>query len=421
MASFRPLDGVSLASHLADQRGRLNGPLTDSLVPADGPRSLSFSTVNWSASMIAHCERTEEFSQSTGARQSAGQLLSQGPVIHSNGGGATAIVAVPEKTIIVTRVDAINPNGTETLTYSVVSGADAALFSIDPSTGVLTFVAPPEFDHPLDADGNSVYEVIVQVSNSIATATQAIAVEVTSASESVAEADNTDGHPPWTAYARSSASNSRVNDFDVAGTSPSHSLTGGHSSSDIVRPSSTAGVRFSDGAGASSLGHALPGGDVVRPGITGARFTATAQVTAPTVQTMPSAQVGHLLAIAGTYTVLFGVDGISSHAAHHTDDGRSTDLLIEAGSHDGALAFADTDNLPSNGETDGVAAGKAAPDGAGEAKNPGSTPVAPIIEPAAMQAAVSTESEATLATPLVDPVAMERLRPSRRWLRPRRP
>ena len=294
--------------------------------------------------------------------------------------------------------------GPRTLTYSVVSGADAALFSIDPSTGVLTFVAPPEFDHPLDADGNSVYEVIVQVSNSIATATQAIAVEVTSASESVAEADNTDGHPPWTAYARSSASNSRVNDFDVAGTSPSHSLTGGHSSSDIVRPSSTAGVRFSDGAGASSLGHALPGGDVVRPGITGARFTATAQVTAPTVQTMPSAQVGHLLAIAGTYTVLFGVDGISSHAAHHTDDGRSTDLLIEAGSHDGALAFADTDNLPSKGETDGVAAGKAAPDGAGEAKNPGSTPVAPIIEPAAMQAAVSTESEATLATPLVDPV-----------------
>ena len=375
-------DGVSLASHLDDQRGRLNGPLTDSLVPADGPRSLSFSTLNWSASMIAHCERTEvEFSQSTGARQSAGQLLSQGPVIHSNGGGATAIVAVPEKTIIVTRVDAINPNGAEILTYSVVSGADAALFSIDPSTGVLTFVAPPEFDHPLDTDGNGVYDVIVQVSNSIATATQAIAVEVTSASESVAEADNTDSHPPWTAYARSSASNSRVSDFDVAGTSsPSHSLTSGHSSSDIVRSSSTAGVRFNDGAGASSLGHALPGGDVVRPGITGARFTATAQVMAPTVQTMPSAQVGHLLAIAGTYTVLFGVDGISSHAAHHTDDGRSTDLLTEAGSHDGALAFADTDNLPSKGETDGGAASKAAPDGAGEAKNPGSTPVAPIID-----------------------------------------
>jgi hypothetical protein len=405
VASFRPLDGLSLASHSADPQGRPNDPMSDSHVPADGPCSLPMSTLNWSASMIAPCERSDvECPQSVDAGQSAAQLLGQRPLIRSNGGGAMAIISVPEKTVVVTRVEAIPQKKAETLTYSLVSGADAALFSIDALTGVLTFVAPPELDNPIDADGNSVYDVVVQVSNSIATSTQAIAVEVTSASESDGEADNSEGHPHWTAYARSSTSSSRVNDSEVAGTlSPGHSQTAGHSWSDVVRLSNTAGVRFSDASGASSPGSSLTGSsgsDVVRAGATGSRFMApTAQVVAPSV-VAPSAQVGNLLAIAGTLTMVFGTDGIGSQAAHPAED-RSTGFLAEARTNDGTLDAGNSANRTSNGEIEAVA-DKNPSIGAGQANNSGTTSLAPVVESTSAAAAVSTEPASMPLTPSVE-------------------
>ena len=43
----------------------------------------------------------------------------------------------------------------------------------------MTFVAAPNFESPTDSGGNNVYDVVVQVSDGIATDTQAIAVTVT--------------------------------------------------------------------------------------------------------------------------------------------------------------------------------------------------------------------------------------------------
>src|SRR4029077_3728045 len=70
-----------------------------------------------------------------------------------------------------------------TLTYSISGGADAARFTIDGTTGALSFVAAPDFDSPADANGDNVYDVIVQVSDGSLTDTQAIAVTVTNANE----------------------------------------------------------------------------------------------------------------------------------------------------------------------------------------------------------------------------------------------
>ena len=58
-------------------------------------------------------------------------------------------------------------------------GADAARFTIDAATGALSFVAAPDFEAPADANGDNVYDVIVQVSDGTLTDTQAIAVTVT--------------------------------------------------------------------------------------------------------------------------------------------------------------------------------------------------------------------------------------------------
>ena len=63
------------------------------------------------------------------------------PVITSNGGGATAIVGISEGTTVVTTVTATDANS-DGLVYSIIGGADAALFTINASTGVLSFIRP---------------------------------------------------------------------------------------------------------------------------------------------------------------------------------------------------------------------------------------------------------------------------------------
>ena len=56
--------------------------------------------------------------------------------------------------------------GTLSLT---LSGDDSALFSLDANTGILTFLAAPDFENPQDADADNVYEVAVVATDSAAT------------------------------------------------------------------------------------------------------------------------------------------------------------------------------------------------------------------------------------------------------------
>ena len=65
------------------------------------------------------------------------------------------------------------------LSYSIVGGADAAKFTINPTTGALAFVTAPDFEAPTDSGANNVYDVTVQVSDGNGGIdTQAIAVTV---------------------------------------------------------------------------------------------------------------------------------------------------------------------------------------------------------------------------------------------------
>ena len=63
--------------------------------------------------------------------------------------------------------------------YSLAGGADAARFTINSSTGALSFVTAPDREAPTDVGANNVYDVTVQVSDGALTDTQAIAVTVT--------------------------------------------------------------------------------------------------------------------------------------------------------------------------------------------------------------------------------------------------
>ncbi|MDJ0957839.1 MAG: DUF4347 domain-containing protein, partial [Arenicellales bacterium] len=86
------------------------------------------------------------------------------PVITSDGAGPTASVNVTENQTAVTDVDATDADiPADTLTYSIIGGTDATSFAIDSNSGVLTFTAAPNFEVPLDADGDGVYQVEVEV------------------------------------------------------------------------------------------------------------------------------------------------------------------------------------------------------------------------------------------------------------------
>ncbi|WP_051122715.1 beta strand repeat-containing protein [Euryhalocaulis caribicus] len=79
---------------------------------------------------------------------------------------------------------AADPDSTDTLTYSITGGADAAAFVIDAATGALSFASAPDFETPGDADGFNDYEVEISVTDSGGlTDSQLVAVTVTDVSE----------------------------------------------------------------------------------------------------------------------------------------------------------------------------------------------------------------------------------------------
>jgi hypothetical protein len=51
------------------------------------------------------------------------------------------------------------------VTYSLGNGSDEALFEIDGSTGALSFLSPPDFENPEDADGNNAYVVEIKATD----------------------------------------------------------------------------------------------------------------------------------------------------------------------------------------------------------------------------------------------------------------
>ncbi len=113
-----------------------------------------------------------------GGQFGALRVTNNAPVISSNGAGTNATVYVAENSTAVTTVVA-SDDLIDTVTYSVTGGADAGKFAIDAATGALTFVNAPNFEAPIDAGTNNVYDVVVTASDGTKTDSQTLAVEVT--------------------------------------------------------------------------------------------------------------------------------------------------------------------------------------------------------------------------------------------------
>ncbi|XVJ69882.1 MAG: cadherin repeat domain-containing protein [Rhizobacter sp.] len=103
------------------------------------------------------------------------------PTITGPGGvtGSTSATSVAENT---TSVHTFTAN--ETVTWGISGGVDAARFSINSSTGALSFVSAPDFEAPNDSDSNNTYVVGVRATDGAGNATtQTLTVTVTNVAD----------------------------------------------------------------------------------------------------------------------------------------------------------------------------------------------------------------------------------------------
>jgi hypothetical protein len=52
-----------------------------------------------------------------------------------------------------------DPNPEDTVTFAITGGVDQSLFTLDPTTGQLTFNSIPDFENPIDSNQDNIYEV----------------------------------------------------------------------------------------------------------------------------------------------------------------------------------------------------------------------------------------------------------------------
>ena len=89
-------------------------------------------------------------------------------------------VSVPERTTVAMTLTANSANGVAY--WSLLGTPDKGRFSINSTTGVLSFVVPPNFEKPVDADGNNVYAIQVRATNGFAVDIKDVNITVTDVS-----------------------------------------------------------------------------------------------------------------------------------------------------------------------------------------------------------------------------------------------
>jgi Ca2+-binding RTX toxin-like protein len=163
------------------------------------------------------------------------------PTITSNGGGATATISLAENIAAVTTVTSTDPDAGATKTFSIFGGIDASLFSINSTTGVLTFLSAPDFETPIGGDNS--YEVIVRVTdNTAATDDQTITVNITNANEAPVITSNGGGASATIQVNENTTAVTTVTSTDPdAGATMTYSLNGGADAS-LFNINATTGV-----------------------------------------------------------------------------------------------------------------------------------------------------------------------------------
>ena len=103
--------------------------------------------------------------------------------------GKTTLVMDENETTVSTLIGVDADN--DALTYSITGGADKDLFTIDTSTGVLSFIAGPDYEAPSDSGGDNLYDIEISVSDGSNTTSQALVISVGDLNEKMAMTNKT--------------------------------------------------------------------------------------------------------------------------------------------------------------------------------------------------------------------------------------
>ena len=74
-------------------------------------------------------------------------------------------LSVSENQTFVYEFNASDPDANTTLSYSILSGEDAGKFTLNSTTGGLSFTTAPDFESPEDNNSDNIYELSIQVSD----------------------------------------------------------------------------------------------------------------------------------------------------------------------------------------------------------------------------------------------------------------
>ena len=92
--------------------------------------------------------------------------VNEPPVIITLDGNDTSIIEHVENLTAVIDVNVTHEeNATQTVTFSLVGGADQAKFDIVPETGQLSFISAPDFEANASSDNNNTYKVSIRATD----------------------------------------------------------------------------------------------------------------------------------------------------------------------------------------------------------------------------------------------------------------
>jgi glucose/arabinose dehydrogenase len=94
-----------------------------------------------------------------------------------------AAATIAENAGAAYQASATDPDG-DALSFAIAGGADAARFALTPA-GALSFVTPPNFEAPADANGDNVYLVSLSVSDGRLSDTLNVEISVTNSKEGI--------------------------------------------------------------------------------------------------------------------------------------------------------------------------------------------------------------------------------------------
>ena len=95
---------------------------------------------------------------------------------------ASSTFAIPENSTAITTITATDPDGDD-LTFSLTTTTDSSYFTIDPTSGALSFNQAPDFETPQDSNADNTYELELSVADGTNTISQAISVRVADVDE----------------------------------------------------------------------------------------------------------------------------------------------------------------------------------------------------------------------------------------------